>query len=348
MAKFAVFPFQAPRYYPKGEDRIGPDAELAKAIVEQMNAEWLEPGQSTRQIEPVWVTRQTESLLSALRNEEADMALGIGITKKGQEEFDFSKPYYTSELVLVISPMVKKLHPTGINGSKIGVRAGGAIEEFVKEKYPRAEITPYDSLDEAILALKRGEVVGVIDDKYLAAYSLDTVPGVGYLEIVPGTLGTLEVAVAVRKGEAQMIELVNKVIAATSDQYQKTFAEHEAGRFEKVAVRFTQREEKEKLAQAPRHVTIRISKDRGSKVDIYKFANLTFTLTNTGTGQSYSSSPVGFKDRTGFASAQVPPGSYIISLPRFNFRTSANIGDQSPSSVTINIRFDSQDALHVS
>ncbi|RPI28724.1 MAG: amino acid ABC transporter substrate-binding protein [Acidobacteria bacterium] len=340
MAKIGVFPFQPPRFYPKDTERIGPDSTLGQAIVERMNAEWLEPGESTRKIQPVWVERKSENLLPALKAEEADLALGAGITKARQEEFDFSKAYYTAEVVLVMSPTVKILQPSQISGSKIGVRGGSAMEDFAKEKYPGAQLTPYDSLDEAILALRRGEVYGVLEDKYLAAYSLDTMPGVSQIEIRPGNLGTIDTAVAARKGEEQLLELVNKIIDEKKGEYQKVFAEHEAGHYDKVIGRFKHREDLQKLALAPRQITIRISKDPGSKTDIYRFANLTFTLTEQGSGKSYSSSPVGFQQRTGIASATVPPGNYVIALPKFGLRTGLNIGKESGNSVSVNIRFD--------
>jgi ABC-type amino acid transport substrate-binding protein len=346
MAKIGVFPFQAPRFYQHAEDRLGPDAELGKQIVEKMNAEWLEPGESVRRIQPVWVTRQDQNLIPALKNEEADFLLDIGVYKQEREEIDYSTPYSQSNVVLVISPNVKKLHPTGINGSKIGIRGGSAYEIFAKQKYPRAQLIPYDSFDEASMALKRGEVVGVIDDSYVAAYYLSETPGLTALEIVPGTLGSIELAVAMRKGDDQLAKLVNGVIRDMNGQYTTMLAEQDAGRLRKVEVRFAEREKKEKLANAPRQVTIRITKDPGSKVDIYRFANLSFTFTDG--SKTYSSSPVGFQGRTGVASVSVPPGNYLVQLKKFNLSGSLNIGPESPSSVTMNIRFDTSGIMHIS
>ncbi|MFB3906273.1 MAG: substrate-binding periplasmic protein [Acidobacteriota bacterium] len=348
MAKIGVFPFQAPRFYQRGEERLGPDAELGKRIVEKMNAEWLEPGESVRKIQPAWVARQDQNLIPALKNEEADVVLGSGISKQRQEELDFSTPYYTSDVVLVISPNVRKLDRTGINGSKIGIRGGSAYEDFVKERYPRASLTPFDSFDEACMALKRAEVVGVVDDKYLAAYYLSETPGMTALEIVPGSLGTIDMAVAMRKGDELLAEVVNAAVGEMKGQYASMLSEHDTGRVQKVLVRFDEREKREILAQAPRQVTIRISKDAGSRVDIYRFANLTFTLINTESGKSYSTSPVGFQQRTGFATASVPPGSYVVSLAKFGLRGSLNIGTESPSSVSVNIRFDASGTMHIS
>ncbi len=348
MAKIGVFPFQAPRFYPKGEERVGPDAELGKRIVEKMNAEWIEPGESVRKIQPVWVTRQDQNLLPALKNEEADLLIGSGVTKQRQEEIDFSTSYYTSDVVLVISPNVRQLQPMGINASKIGIRGGSAYEDFVKGKYPRAQLIPYDSFDEACMALKRGEVVGVVDDKLVAAYYLSETPGMTALEIVPETLGSIEMAIGMRKGDELLAELVNRVIGEMKGQYESMLNEHEGDRLKKVADRTVNRLRIEGLAKAPRQVTIRISKDAGSKVDIYRFANLTFTLTNTESGKSYSTSPVGFQQRTGFASASVPPGSYVVSLAKFGLRGSLNIGTESPNSVSVNIRFDVSGQMHIS
>ncbi|RPJ86527.1 MAG: hypothetical protein EHM18_05785, partial [Acidobacteria bacterium] len=285
---------------------------------------------------------------NALKNEEADLVLAAGVSKQQQEEIDYSTPYYTSDVVLVISPNVKKLKLTEINGSKIGIRGGSTYEDFVKEKYPRAQLTPYDSFDEACQALKRGEVVGVVDDKYVAAYYLTETTGLTVLEVLPGTLGSIDIAVAMRKDEEQLKELVDGVIAEMKSQHASMLAEHDGGRLQKVLKRHPERVRIEDLANAPRHVTIRISKDQGSRVDIYRFANLTFTLTNTESGKSYSTSPVGFQQRTGFASASVPPGKYVVSLAKFGLQGSLNIGTQSPNAVSVNIRFDTAGRMSIS
>jgi ABC-type amino acid transport substrate-binding protein len=345
MAKIGVAPFQAPRYYSQGEERVGPEAELGQRIVERMNQEWLE-GSEGRRIAPVWVNRSSQNLIPALKNGEASLLLGIGVTDELKEEMDFSTPYGQSNVVLILNPTVtRNLRPSTIKGARIAVRAGSAVEQLLKQK--EAETVAFDSLDEAVLALKRGEISGAADDHHMAAFALVEVPGVSNLELHPEPLGSVDIAAAVRKGDEPVLKLVNEVIGEWRDQYQEALNEHIGDRMEVVEKRYTDRVNREQRAQAPRQVTIRLSKEAGSPVDIYRFANLSFTFTDS-QGRSYSTSRVDFHQRVGSCSVTVPPGSYAISLPKLGFRASTGISEQAPGSISITIRFQANGNVVVS
>jgi ABC-type amino acid transport substrate-binding protein len=337
MAKIGVAPFQAPRFYSQGEQRVGPEAQLAEHLVERMNQEWLE-GAEGRKIAPIWVNRTSQNLIPALKNGEASFLLGIGITDELKEELDFSIPYHRAEVVLILNPTVtRNLRPSTLKGAKVGVREGSAVAQMLKQKHG-ADIVPFDTLDEAVLALKRGEISGAADDQYMAAYALVELPGVSNLELYPEPLGSYDIAAAVRKGDESLLKLINEVIAESKDQYPSALKEHIGERVETVTKRYHDRVGREQRAQAPRQVTIRLSKEPGSPVDIYRFANLSFTFTD-GQGRSFSTSRVDFQQRVGSCSVSVPPGSYAISLPQLGFRASTGISEQAPSSISITIRF---------
>ena len=183
MAKIGTSPFMPPLVYQKGQEYVGPDAVLANRLVEKMNAEWLQGDPAARKIRLVHVARKTSELTNALKNSEADLIIsGYEVTDSRKQELDFSDSYYTSELMLAINPFVNKsLNLTNMRGQKIGVRGGSGAEEVVKSK--GAEPVAMGTMDDCVLALKSGEVSGVVDDKYMLAYALDTLPASSHLEI---------------------------------------------------------------------------------------------------------------------------------------------------------------------
>jgi ABC-type amino acid transport substrate-binding protein len=317
-------------------------------VVAKLEASILD-AQSGHRLAPVWVARDDRSLLPALSNDEADLLPNTGVTTALKEEVLFSRPYYTSELVLIINPNNVDLRPNQLVGARIGVRAGAPVEGFMKAQHPKTALVGFSTLDDAVLALKRGETAGVVDDQYRSAYSLDTLPGVGALEILPGTLGSVECAVAVRKNDEELMKLIDEVIAdmQRSGDYARILEENDGGRLANVLKRHPKRLDDRAKAERPRNVTIRVSKDPNSEIDIYKLANLPFTLTNQGRGESFASSRVEFQQRIGVCRATIPPGSYVAAIPKMNFRASFGVSETDPPNVTINMRIQADGSIVV-
>ncbi len=339
-AYIGTVPFEPPLLYQDRQELVGPEAGLAAKISEKLTEKLGAP----RPVEPFWITRTYRTLSAALANNEVDLVISVyGITEERKQTLDFSDSYYQSELVLTINPAHDaNLRPNTLDGKKIGVRADTAGADKVAAKYSGSTIVPMATLDDAVLALKRGEVDAVIDDKHMSAYSLATTPGVAGLEIVPGVIDTVDCAVAVRKGDNELLEAVNAAIAevAAQDQYAKWTQEHMGDRLQAVLSRHEERLVRAQRASQPRQVVIRVSRDRGSQFDVYRFANLNFVLTDQSTGQNYTASRIDFQGRTGVSSVRVPPGSYRVVLPKFNFTAgTVSIGTNDANRIGLDIRF---------
>ncbi len=339
-AYIGAVPFEPPLLYQDRQQLVGPEAGLAERIAAKLQ----DRVQASAPIEPFWITRSYRTLAPALANGEVDLVISVyGITEERRQQIDFSDSYYQSELVLVINPGHKPdLRPNTLDGQRVAVRADTAGAQKVIGKYTNSMIVELATLDDAILALKRGEVDAVIDDKLLAAYSLATTPGVAILEIVPGVIDTVDCAVGVRKGDKEMLALVNEVLAEVKagDHYAQWTNEHMGGRLESVLSRHAERIERAQQAKKPRQVVIRVSRDRAAEFDIYRFANLNFVLTDQSSGESYASSRINFQGRTGFSSVQVPPGTYRVILPKFNFTAgTVFISTNDANRIGLDIRF---------
>ncbi len=335
----ASVPFEGPLLYQKSQGWAGPDAELGRLVVEKIS----EAIEGRDKLEGRWIGMQHATLATALANSEVDIALGVfGITETRKELVAFSEPYYTSQLILVINPTHRDVRPNLLDGIEVGVREGTAVEELVKEKFGGSTIVPFKSLDDAILALRRAEIGAVIDDQYMAAFALDTVPGVGHLEIVPEVVGTVDTAIAVQKKDTRLLEMVNEVIAhvKSEDLYSQWLQEEAEAQLAQVQERHPERLERDRQAVLPRRVVIQVSKDNNNDFDIYRMANLTFTLTDEKSGQSYNSSRIDFKGSTGIASVTVRPGRYKLMVRKMNNWSPGIVVVQpsDPERLTIKIR----------
>ena len=335
-------PFEAPLLYQDGQNWVGPDAELGWLIVERIRED-VDGGENAAEIEGRFIGMQHETLATALEGSEVDMVLGVfGITEERKEKVLFSEPYHNLELVLSINPVYSDLSPDSLAGEDIGVRQGTAVEQFVEGKYQDSTIVPFKTLDDAILALRRGEISGVIDDQYMSAYSLDTVPGVSHLELLPTIVGTVDCAVAVQKKDTRLLEMVNEVIAQlqADETYSQLLEGEPEAQLARVIERRPERVENERLAVEPRSLVIQISKDDNYDFDIYRMANLNITLTDQETGQSFTSSRIDFQSSTGVSGIKVPPGSYKLVIPRMNNWSPGIVVVQpsDPNRLTIRIR----------
>jgi ABC-type amino acid transport substrate-binding protein len=338
VAYVGTVPFEGPLVYQEEGVLVGPDAELGHRIVQRMQ----ETSDSLvdTPIRLTWINRTYSTLIPSMEKEEVDFILGLfAITEERKTKIQFSEPYYTSELVLLINPAHKDLVLDQVAGAKIGVREGTGVEELVKQKFTSSRVEPFKTVDDAVLALRRSEIDAVIDDKFMVAYSIETTPGAGHMEFGPETVGTIDYAVGIKKRDQALLSLVNGVIAEVkaAGDYPKWISEHAGSRVEDVlARRETRLKQKEKAAE-PRQVTIRVSRAKNLRFDIYKMANLRFVLRERNTGNSYNSSPITFEGRVAVARAEVPPGYYVLALPKFNFRTNLEIGPAEPRQIPVRI-----------
>ncbi len=334
-------PFGAPLLYQSSQELVGPDAQLGQQILENVRADIGEAA-GERGIALRWSTRSYDGLVGALENKEIDLVLGVfGINQERAERVAFSEPYYTSEAVLIINPIHQDIRIDQLDGRSIGVRAGTLIGKMVQERFSKSTTVPFKTLDDAVLALKRSEVDVVVDDRNIAAYALDTVPGVAHLEIVPGVVDTVDCGVAVRQEDEHLLGLVGAAVSQikSEDSYSQWLSEGAGDVVARVESRHPDRLEGERLAVEPRRLTIRVSKDKNYDFDIYRMANLSFRLTHQESGKVHSSSRIDFKGRVGVTSVSLVPGIYKVVLPKMNNWSpgSVQIRANDPERVTVNI-----------
>lgn len=112
-----------------------------------------------------------------------------------------------------------------LENKKIGCQAGTTGEAFLSENLDSAEIQPFRDAYEACLALKEKNLDAMIIDDYLAQ---TLVKNNKNLKIVDLNLETEEYAAAVRKGDKELLDSINRTIrkmkeAGTFEMLKKSF-----------------------------------------------------------------------------------------------------------------------------
>jgi polar amino acid transport system substrate-binding protein len=118
----------------------------------------------------------------------ADVAIsGITITDDRKAEVDFSKPYYDSNLAVVVLADSKIAKVDDLANATTGAQSGTSGEDWVKENVGDKNYTPFQEVPEALASLRTGKVEALVFDEPVAKNYIETK---GYndckiLEVIP-------------------------------------------------------------------------------------------------------------------------------------------------------------------
>lgn len=188
------------------QDVIGIDIELAKAIADELGVE-LEVQDMT-----------FSSLLSSIPAHKIDLAIaGIAPTDERKKTLDFSDTYLTAENKIIINKSDADTYKTldDFKGKTIAVEKSTTQEIVCQEVMKDSPLTSLEKVPGCILELKNGKAAGVVVENIVGEQYLlsdDT------LQFSDADLDRdKESAVALEKGNDDLLEIVNKVIKENQD-----------------------------------------------------------------------------------------------------------------------------------
>ena len=189
----ATFP---PYEFRQGTDVVGIDVEICKAIAKELGKELA--------IEDV----EFDSVLPSLIAGKAELAAaGITVTEDRKMMVDFSHPYVRTGIVFVYAKDAPYEKGEDAKGKRIGVQNGTTSADYVREKLGQ-EPEMFDSPASAFAAMKSGKVDVVIADIDPAKAVIKGQPDYDISDL----LTVEEYAVAIKKGQPELLAAVNKVI----------------------------------------------------------------------------------------------------------------------------------------
>ncbi len=193
----------------KNQNVVGSDIEIAKEIASDLGVK-LEIKEA-----------QFSSLVPMVKARKVDLSLaGMNETPKRKKEVDFSDVYYTGEASIVInkSDADKYKSLTDLEGKKIGAQLGSVPENIAKEKLKKSTILPLGMVSDLILQLKGKKIDTVILDDIVAKAYVKNNDDLMIIENVVLKGDDAGFAVAVPKGDKELLAQVNKTLARLKEE----------------------------------------------------------------------------------------------------------------------------------
>lgn len=191
----------APYEYMEGDKVVGIDMDIAQAIADSMGKKL------------VIKNMDFDGALMAVQNGTVDLvAAGVSVSDERKKVMDFSEEYVNSTEVVVVNksnPAVSEATVDALKGTVVGVQQGNIADFYIEDSVKAKEIKRYTKFAQAAEDLKNGKIDSIVMDKYPAQ---DLVAANPDLKLLDGTLFEDKYAIAVKKGNTELLNKINEVI----------------------------------------------------------------------------------------------------------------------------------------
>lgn len=201
MATNAEFP---PYEYHDGDAIVGIDAEIAKAIADELGMEL--------EIEDI----AFDSIIPEIVSGKADMGLaGMTVTEDRMQSVDFSDTYAKASQKIIVTEDSEIASPDDLKGVIVGVQLGTAGDIYVSDlEADGTTVERYSKGFEAVQALSQGKIDAVVIDGEPAKTFVAETEG---LKILEESFTDEEYAIAVKKGNTELLEKINGALKTLKD-----------------------------------------------------------------------------------------------------------------------------------
>lgn len=199
MVTNAEFP---PYEYHENDTIVGIDADIARAVAEQMGMEL--------EIQDM----AFDSLIPAIQSGKADFAAaGMTVNEDRLKNVDFTDTYAQAAQVIIVTKDSPIASPDDLTGKKIGVQTG-TTGDIYADDVENAEVQRFNKGMEAVMALNQGKIDAVIIDREPAKVFVKENEG---LKILDEAFTVEEYAIAVKKGNTELLDKVNGALETLKD-----------------------------------------------------------------------------------------------------------------------------------
>lgn len=189
-------------YYENGEI-VGVDVDIAKEIAKELGKELV--------IKDI----AFDSIINEIRTGKADIgAAGISYSAERAKKVDFSVNYSISNQIVIVKNNSDITNIQDISDKKIAVQLGSVADTYVTENYKNANIVRQKKYLAAIEDLKVEKVDCVVMDELPAK---EIVENNSEIKILDGSLSSDSYGMIVKKGNKELLEVVNKVLTRLSN-----------------------------------------------------------------------------------------------------------------------------------
>lgn len=179
-----------------------------------------------------FVNTPWEGIFNALQQGDRDLLISsITITDERKQTMDFSNPYFDAFQLIAVKATSKVAKFDDLKKLKVGVQTGTTGDEVVTKLQGKnsANVKRFESTPLALKELEAGGVDAVVADNGVVVNYVTNNAGANFKTVSDSAFAPEQYGIAVKKGNAELLEKVNKGIAAIKadgsyDQvYAKTF-----------------------------------------------------------------------------------------------------------------------------
>ncbi|MFB3817700.1 MAG: basic amino acid ABC transporter substrate-binding protein [Candidatus Methylomirabilales bacterium] len=207
----------APRQVSVATDATWPPMEMVDASknIVGFDIDFLTAVAKEAGFTPVFKNTAWDGIFAGLAAGRYDMiASSVTITDERKKQYDFSDPYINVGQILVVPKTEAGKALADLKGKRVGAQIGttGAMEV---KKIAGVELKTYDEIGLAFEDMAAGRLGGVVCDEPTAAhYALQRPEYKEKFKIVGDTFTQESYGFVVKKGNRQLVELLNKGIKA--------------------------------------------------------------------------------------------------------------------------------------
>ncbi|MCR5715762.1 MAG: transporter substrate-binding domain-containing protein [Lachnospiraceae bacterium] len=185
---------------------IGIDMALAQAIADELGVEL--------EIQDM----SFSSLLSSLPANTIDIAIaGIAPTDERKESMDFSDSYLFAEQTFIILKENEETYSTleAFEGQTLAAEKSTTQEALCQELFPNNQLVSLEKVPDCILELKNGKVAGICVESIVGEQYVISDDTLCFASADTGR--KKETAIALQKGNEDLLAVLNKVIQENKD-----------------------------------------------------------------------------------------------------------------------------------
>lgn len=201
-------------------------AEIVGFTIDVLSAVAQKAGFEVKFVNTPW-----EGIFNALQQGDRDLlASSITITDERKQTMDFSAPYFDAVQLIAVKQSSKVTKFDDLKKLKVGVQTGTTGDEVVTKMLGKtsANVKRFESTPLALKELEAGGVDAVVADNGVVIHYVANNAGAQFKTVADASFVPEQYGFAVKKGNADLLALVNKGIAdiKADGTYDKIFAKY--------------------------------------------------------------------------------------------------------------------------
>ncbi|WP_426146519.1 basic amino acid ABC transporter substrate-binding protein [Polaromonas sp. DSR2-3-2] len=202
----------------KGEI-VGFDIDVVKAAAQKAG------------IEVKFLNTPWEGIFNSVAQGDRDLLVSaITITPERRQTLDFSTPYFDAQQLIAVESGSKIARFDDLKKLKVGVQNGTTGDEVITKLQGKdsANIKRFESTPLALKEMEVGGVDAVVADNGVVVHYVANNPNSKFKTIADSSFATEQYGIAVKKGNAELLEKINKGLAGIKEDgtYAKIYTQY--------------------------------------------------------------------------------------------------------------------------